>query len=194
MNSDETDSKAKFGGYDDQVAQIYRQKYQTSKAPTGGYKTIAKLPQAEGDHIRGGAGEGEQSRIASKVKSSVNMGYFPDKWNCSEAKRMNKKLTKIYQQPADSYERIKMRESKGEMKRTLDKNRKDHVKTMFQGKGGSDAEPDAFEVSAYKKMFVFGDEEKRIVKEDPQEHNFKRDQHTIYANEFVKFKHALRLK
>ena len=70
---------------------------------------MGQLPTAEGDHIRGGAGEDEQSKIASKVKSSINMGYFPDKWNCSEAKRMNKKLTKIYKQPTDSYERTKMR-------------------------------------------------------------------------------------
>ena len=124
------------------------------------------------------------------------MGYFPDKWNCSEAKRMNKKLTKIYKQPTDSYERTKMRENKTEMLRTLAKNKTDHIKTMFEGKEGGTKKQEIPEVSAYKQMFVFGDEAKQILREDHQEFNFKRDQHTIYANEFVKFKQAgcLRLK
>lgn len=43
-------------------------------------------------------------------------------------------------------------------------------------------------------QFVFGTEEEKMVKEDLQEHNIKRTFENMYANEFVKFKHALRLK
>ena len=112
------DTKAKFGGYDNEMAKIYREKYQNRNAPNTGYKAIRSLPKVEGDQARGGVAEGEQPQIASKTRSSVNMGYFPDKWNCSEAKRANKKLTKIYEQPIDSYDRRKIRENKTEMVQT----------------------------------------------------------------------------
>ena len=47
--------------------------------------------------------------------------------------------------------------------------------------------------SSYKETYVFGKEEQGIVKNDTQEHNLKKHFETVYANEFVKFKHALRL-
>ena len=97
------------------------------------------------------------------------MGYFPDKWNCSEAKRMNKKLTKIYKEPADSEARLKMRENKSEMIATQNKNKYDHIKTMFEGKEKAEgAKKDEFEISAYKRMHAFGEEEQKMVNEDPQ--------------------------
>ena len=54
MNSDHLEIKAKFGGYDKEMAEIYRQKYKTKGEKVGGYQTISKLPKAEGNHLRGG--------------------------------------------------------------------------------------------------------------------------------------------
>ena len=69
--------------------------------------------------------------MASKTKGNMNMGYFPEKHNCSEARRMNKKLDKIYSEPSDSEARTKLSQNKTEMITTQNKNKIDHIRTMF---------------------------------------------------------------
>ena len=69
------------------------------------------------------------------------------------------------------------------------KNKTDHIDGLFNG---NDMKKTA-QKSSYKDSFVFGQEEQGIVKNDTQEHNLKKHFETVYANEFVKFKHALRL-
>ena len=105
---------------------------------------------------------------------------------------MNKHVSKMYS--VTSSERAK-KTDEAEMMATQNKNKIDHIRTLFKGKEDTKVKKiGEHETSAYKRQFAFGEEAQQMVKTDIQEHNFKQDAFTIYTNEFVKFKHALRLK
>ena len=57
--------KQKYGGYNQDIAELYRSKYKSKDTKKAGYQAIGSLPPPVGEHI------------GKMVKTNINTGYYP---------------------------------------------------------------------------------------------------------------------
>ena len=85
---------------------------------------------------------------------------------------------------------------------TKSKNKHDHINGLLQTQSNADALPAHLRDnklikgdinSHYRQNFMFTDEAKQELASQTKKYNFKQDEFSVYANEYIKFKGNLRL-